>query len=491
MFTLQFGTTNKAKNSTKVPAVSGSTVEVLLKESTSIIKPVFKINTGQNGMASASELFGYNYCYCAEFRRYYYITDIVSETAVVFYIHCEVDVLATFRDDILNTRAFVMYSQSTYNMLLNDSRLAKGVTFEDTSVTTKINKFDTIGSFIITLASDQATGETGLAQSYALDSTQMSIIAAKLFSREFFDEVSKFLGNPLSAVIACKWTPIKLTEASGVPTGLNIGGVAFPSSATAKKQVVGDFSITPYLKYKTVDGFSERAGDYRNSEPWSNYSLWLPGAGLTDISFNKFGGDALNPSLNITYIASPCTGDVTYLIAKAPEEGVSGTFLTVRGNFGVDIPLAAGGADFKGTISSGGTAIGGAATSILGAFTGNAFVAGAGILTAAGGSIGAMIDTASTTTQVSGSLGGFTNNDDMLQSACCITRNYHISDTPENCRDTIGLPLYATRRLGSLSGYVKCEGAYVKTWATQEEHYMIAQYVNSSSSGQFGGVIIE
>lgn len=491
MFTLNFGTTDKAKNSTKIPPISGSSVEVLLKDSTSVIKPVFKIHTGQEGMAGASELFGYNYCYCEEFKRYYYITDIVSETAVIFNIHCEVDVLATFRDDILKTRAFIMYSQSSYNMTLNDNRLAKGVTFEATPVTTNVNKFDTVGTFIITVASEEATGETGLAQSYALTSAQMATIAAKLFSREFFEELSKYLSNPLSSVISCKWTPIKLSEAAGAPTGFNIGGIAFPASPTAKKQVIGDFSISPYLKYKTVDGNSERAGDYRNSEPWSDYSLWLPGAGLTTIPFSKFCGDGLNPTLNITYIASPCTGDITYLIAKGPEEGVSGTFLTVRGNFGVDIPLSAGGADFRGTMASGGTAIGGAVTSVIGALTGNAAMFGAGLAGLAGGAVGAMIDTASTVTQVSGSLGGFTNNDDMLTSACCITRNYLISDTPQNCRDTIGLPLYATRTLGSLSGYVKCEGAYIKTWATQEEHYMLAQYVNSSSNFQFGGIIIE
>ena len=241
MFTLTFGTTNKQRNSTLVPPVSGSTVEVLLKEPTSIIKPVFKIHTDDKGMADASELFGYNYCYCPEFRRYYFITDIVSETAVVFYIYCEVDVLATFREDVLNTRAFILYSQSSFNMALNDNRLAKAVTFKDTPVTTKINKFDTTGSFVLTVASEESNGELGGSQSYALDSSQMSAIASKLYSKDTFDELIKMLGNPLAAVISCKWTPIKLSEASGVGSGFSIGGISFPSATTAKKRVIGDF----------------------------------------------------------------------------------------------------------------------------------------------------------------------------------------------------------------------------------------------------------
>ena len=88
MFTLQFAQTTKARNSTFVPPVSGATTQVLLREETSIVKPTFRIRLEYEGMVSAADLFQYNYCYCPEFKRYYFITDIVSYTAIIFDKFC-------------------------------------------------------------------------------------------------------------------------------------------------------------------------------------------------------------------------------------------------------------------------------------------------------------------------------------------------------------------------------------------------------------------
>ena len=252
------------------------------------------------------------------------------------------------------------------------------------------------------------------------------------------------------------------------------------------------FTIKPYIKYKEVTEDSIHEGDYRNSEPWAEYTLYLPGVGLMSIPYSSFGGDGSEEAtLNITYVASPCTGDISYIVAKGPREGIEGAFLTVNGNFGVDIPMGSAGANFKGIISSGTTAIASSAMATVGALTGNVGMFAGGMTGVLGSSTGMILNAASTVTQVSGGIGGFSSNDDMLQSATTITRNYDISDYPSNCRDTIGLPLFASRRIGSLSGLVKCTGAYVKTWATEEEHQMIAQFVNSSTNFIFGGLIVE
>lgn len=49
----------------------------------------------------------YNYCYIPDFGRYYYITNIVSVRTNIWRIDCDVDVLMSFKDAILNLDVIV------------------------------------------------------------------------------------------------------------------------------------------------------------------------------------------------------------------------------------------------------------------------------------------------------------------------------------------------------------------------------------------------
>lgn len=49
----------------------------------------------------------YNYCYIQDFGRYYYITNIVSVRTNIWRIDCDVDVLMSFKDAILNLDVIV------------------------------------------------------------------------------------------------------------------------------------------------------------------------------------------------------------------------------------------------------------------------------------------------------------------------------------------------------------------------------------------------
>lgn len=49
----------------------------------------------------------YNYCYIPDFGRYYYITNIVSVRTNIWRIDCNVDVLMSFKDAILNLDVIV------------------------------------------------------------------------------------------------------------------------------------------------------------------------------------------------------------------------------------------------------------------------------------------------------------------------------------------------------------------------------------------------
>ena len=100
------------KNPSTVSTITGA-----LRSDTSVQNPVITVNS------SVNVLVGANYLFIPSFNRYYYIIDIVAKTNVTSEIHCKVDVLHSFRGEILANAAIVtrQASSSVGNVLLDDS----------------------------------------------------------------------------------------------------------------------------------------------------------------------------------------------------------------------------------------------------------------------------------------------------------------------------------------------------------------------------------
>lgn len=88
----------------------------VLKENTSIIDPVFLIDTNL-----ASEMLSrVNYLYCQDFNRYYYVTNIISDSNLLWEVHCHVDVLMSFKDSIRQQKGIIARQENKFNMMLDD-----------------------------------------------------------------------------------------------------------------------------------------------------------------------------------------------------------------------------------------------------------------------------------------------------------------------------------------------------------------------------------
>lgn len=85
----------------------------MLNES-SIINPVFLI--------TADSITPYNYMYCQDFQRYYFINDISSVRNGLWRVSCSVDVLMSFREYIYNLSCIIDKQERSYqaNEFLND-----------------------------------------------------------------------------------------------------------------------------------------------------------------------------------------------------------------------------------------------------------------------------------------------------------------------------------------------------------------------------------
>lgn len=84
----------------------------------SVLDPIFEIESTDN-------LSTYNYCYILSLNRYYYITNIVAVTDKLWRIFCHVDVLMTYKPQILAHDAIIARQQNEWNLYLNDGNTFK------------------------------------------------------------------------------------------------------------------------------------------------------------------------------------------------------------------------------------------------------------------------------------------------------------------------------------------------------------------------------
>lgn len=65
-------------------------------------------------LGGVSNMVKYNYCYIPSLKRYYYIEDIVTEGGLMV-ITCRVDVLMSFKEDLWDSRQYVIRSEKKNN----------------------------------------------------------------------------------------------------------------------------------------------------------------------------------------------------------------------------------------------------------------------------------------------------------------------------------------------------------------------------------------
>ena len=93
---------------------SGTSFDCVLKADTSVLKPTIILSSNADAIKT------YNYMYIDDFKRYYFIDDIVSKNNNLWEISGHVDVLETYKAGIKSNKAVIRRQQNIYNLYLND-----------------------------------------------------------------------------------------------------------------------------------------------------------------------------------------------------------------------------------------------------------------------------------------------------------------------------------------------------------------------------------
>ena len=189
---------SKRKNSTKQPT-GGTQITATLKDDVSMVQPVFIVQ---------GNTFTYNYIQFA--GRYYFVDDVVSLRNNLTEIHCNIDVLATYKAAIQASSQFVLY-YSHVNTEIVDARLSTKTAITVDSSTQQFNNLGSGQSYLITAVGAEGTSI------YACDKSDVDDIFTHplltQIQQDYEDEVDDIQQDLLSISAGDVMTALKAVAA--------------------------------------------------------------------------------------------------------------------------------------------------------------------------------------------------------------------------------------------------------------------------------------
>ena len=162
-FEVRFFKFSKRENSTALPDITGGAVfQCVLKEYCSIDKPSFLIELQNSGGAYDPTLWpDYNYCWVKPWNKFFFVEDWINEHPH-WRAQCRVDVLATFKSEILGSTQYVAYSSVSGGTWLPDTRIPVLRNCNVASSSVALPVFVSGGLYILSYIGQTASGLVAL-----------------------------------------------------------------------------------------------------------------------------------------------------------------------------------------------------------------------------------------------------------------------------------------------------------------------------------------
>lgn len=498
-FTVDLYEFQKRHNSTRRP--SGGTVPFsgVLREGSSLITPTigFEFASDASPMSNSWNLH-FNYAYIDKFKRYYWITDWAYEGGL-WYATMKVDVLASYRPQILAADAFVAYDETT-NTDLVDSRLSmlSAKTIEHkVAIFDKLGQNATSGGVVIIMC----TGKNSTA-AFAMSPDDISHLMDNVvnwWSATFVDPATIYPGNPNAsfgealwdALVASVswWKQVVVNIASNGDASQNIrAAVQLPvdvADVTGSNQqiILGQYETRIFAKRVTSRILYDscqveipwRYTDWRNNEPYTEIFLYIPYVGNIKMPNSVLIGET---HLRVYAVVDLMSGDAIFRVYVEPSDELIASYSS---NIGASYPIGASNVSPAQTV----TGLSGAAGAIA------AGVSKGGAAGAVIGSLGALQGIMAANTPNSSSVGGGGGGATQgLSGTCICTVIAHNTDplpTSPDANAIMGSPTMRVRPLGALTGYVETRGASITGNMTATEHAELNEQLDSGVYIETGG----
>lgn len=298
----------KRLNSTKVVASTGTQATVVLKETSSLTRPIIRLQSASRPT--------YNYAYIGDFGRYYYVHEWTWRDGL-WEVELEIDALASWKTAIGNWSTYVLRSSHSSDLYIRDS-------FYPAKCKTVLNQqslgavLDRTGGYVLSIISNagdsSAVGGSSTYFRVSKDNIDNLITALLTDMNNAIDpgvigqamsSLAKSIANPLQWIQGCIWLPIPpgITIPKPINLGLwntNImGGVVI---AETTENLVGTVTLPDHPqisrgKWLNADPFRKmklNAGPYGSIEIPGDAALDSSTLTLKIIQDNLTGASTLN-----------------------------------------------------------------------------------------------------------------------------------------------------------------------------------------------------
>ena len=489
MPTVSFGTFSKRRNSTKQPVTLSDQRTVRLKETTSVDHPTF-ILTGDQ--------FDYNYAQWGS--RYYFIEDIRSAHNGLTEVDCVLDVLATYKAEILSSTQYVCYSSVSGGNWLADTRipvLKSTIVSKATAAMTGL--FNTNGFYVLSVV-----GKTGC-ETFCVNKSTLTALISEIQNwqddsinaivgglptppsgsaspEDAIDALADFMAGLQEAAIksdfvgnayanapacirSCIWVPFLLSAFSGGSHQIWLGNFE-------TQQAGFELNASPTTGSVTVS-IPWHFSDWRRSYCEDVY-LYLPLVGMVGIASESLTHAS---SITVKYSATGTDGTICYQVISGDE--IIGSYGgQCSANYPIGINQQASAGEVVTTLAAGASkTVSAAINSSISPISAGAAAIGVGME-----AVSAVYDTVdvanSTHLSCIGGIGGGAGVGLDL-NITCYTVAHETVINPTDMKNTMGLPTMKPMALSSLTGFCQCANAHVDAPAMASELNAIDAFLNS------------
>ena len=503
--TIDFWAFGKRENTTSFPVTNPLRTyhSAQLKDNCSVVNPALLIRESMT-----VQVTDWNYCYIHEFNRYYWVTDWIWDMGI-WICELQVDVLASFRNDIGNQTLYILrsYQDSSGSVLFDGDVIdttypctAEAPTYtavsQDNPYAIGGSGGSSLGgSFIVGIVNRHA--DNGSVSYYAMTASQFQEFCDKLYNYssgwldidvdEISENLQKALVNPFQYIVSCIYLPIPVSGLPGATSRATIYFGWWYVNLTSAAKVVYSFYHTSSTISLTIPKHPQAStrGNYLNISPYSFYTLRAYPFGTVDIDSEAISN---YNTLDLYFDVDVVTGQGQLNICV---NGKNNPIRTLNAQVGVSVPTASIMVDYTQLGKS--NVIAGAAQAVaeIGSGSGGFFQnvrdnaknfignvrAGnwSEIKASAKESITKIASSAlaaRATVEISGQQG--TGSLFYTQSLTLSGRFLPVVDEDHEHR---GRPLCAVRRINTMRGFVLCADADIDIACTDREKSAIQAYL--------------
>ena len=280
-----FYTITKKNNSTKTPESGeqvGEARQIYLKRPCTLVNPVLLLEEWDSDI---------NYCYIPDFERYYWVTDVEYTAAQMVTVSLAVDVLASYRSDILNTSGYILRSSVKRDSAIIDTFYPTKCGTTQLSNNSRWLPVGQYNWFILGVAGKNTQSGacvTGSTVYYMVSRDNMNSLIDWLFNQENYteeitDEIVKTFFNPFQYIVDCMYYPFDFRESEGRLVNIVLGwfetdvkGYMLNASNINNPGGTVEIAIP-----RPINGDTK---DYRNYSPYSSYNLYIPYIGMISLA---------------------------------------------------------------------------------------------------------------------------------------------------------------------------------------------------------------